>query len=418
MTSDRRFDQDLPDLLAQLARRRHPDYRDHIVQQTARMRQRPAWMFPERWLPCLPSPLVRPHSRGSTAGRRPPCCGLLALVVGALLVAGSRPRVPPPFGLAANGLVAYEPAVTSTPSIRSPGRRPPWSPGRSTTSHPCSPGATSPSNARRWAPPARACCTSRGSWSRAHRGHAGTAPADPDVSFSPEGRELLFTSEAQDQHRQIHIAQTDGTGFASSTSGRRAARPPAAPRRRGDPVLREARRGGSRAQPVRDRRPHERSADHRSDHYGERARRHSWSPDDPGSPTSIGWTTRVVRAITASTSWAQNGTGDITLPLPPDAVCDGAPHWSNGGSRLVILRNYSPTLTDTVLAIVPADGSGLGIETDHGICCLNTEWSPDDTSILITPEDQAGAPLPPVIVDPATGAMAPDPGRHHDPAAA
>ena len=28
-----------------------PDYRDDIVRQTARMRQRPAWTFPERWLP-------------------------------------------------------------------------------------------------------------------------------------------------------------------------------------------------------------------------------------------------------------------------------------------------------------------------------------------------------------------------------
>jgi hypothetical protein len=38
MTSDRRFEQDLPDLMAQLAPRAVPDYRDDVVQQTARMR--------------------------------------------------------------------------------------------------------------------------------------------------------------------------------------------------------------------------------------------------------------------------------------------------------------------------------------------------------------------------------------------
>ena len=51
MTTDRRFESDLSDLLAELAPRRTPDYRDDVVRQTARTRQRPAWTFPERWLP-------------------------------------------------------------------------------------------------------------------------------------------------------------------------------------------------------------------------------------------------------------------------------------------------------------------------------------------------------------------------------
>ena len=51
MTSERRLEQDLPDLLARMATGPTPDYRDHIVQQTARMRQRPAWTFPEGWIP-------------------------------------------------------------------------------------------------------------------------------------------------------------------------------------------------------------------------------------------------------------------------------------------------------------------------------------------------------------------------------
>ena len=51
MTSPRRFEQDLPALLADMYVAGTPDYRDDLVQQIARVRQRPAWTFPERWLP-------------------------------------------------------------------------------------------------------------------------------------------------------------------------------------------------------------------------------------------------------------------------------------------------------------------------------------------------------------------------------
>ena len=73
MTSDRRFEQDLPDLMAQLAPRRVPDYRDDIVRQTARTRQRPAWTFPERWLPMditLAPARGRPRVLSDPRGRR------------------------------------------------------------------------------------------------------------------------------------------------------------------------------------------------------------------------------------------------------------------------------------------------------------------------------------------------------------
>ena len=109
MTSDRRFEHDLPDLLAELAPRAMPDYRDDIVRQTAHMRQRPAWMFPERWLPvsvittrAFAAPPVRWRVVGVVA------LLLLALAVGLVVVAGSQRHVPAPFGRAANGVVAYE----------------------------------------------------------------------------------------------------------------------------------------------------------------------------------------------------------------------------------------------------------------------------------------------------------------------
>ena len=51
MTSHRPFELDLPVLLDDLYFAGTPDYRDDLVQQIARVRQRPAWTFPERWLP-------------------------------------------------------------------------------------------------------------------------------------------------------------------------------------------------------------------------------------------------------------------------------------------------------------------------------------------------------------------------------
>jgi hypothetical protein len=108
MSTDR-FERDLPDLLAQLAPRAVPDYRDDIVRQTAHIRQRPAWMFPERWLPvsvvtsrAFAAPPIPWRVVGLVA------LLLLALAVGLVFVAGSQRHVPAPFGPAANGLVAYE----------------------------------------------------------------------------------------------------------------------------------------------------------------------------------------------------------------------------------------------------------------------------------------------------------------------
>ncbi|HEX5825413.1 MAG TPA: hypothetical protein VFY18_13225, partial [Candidatus Limnocylindrales bacterium] len=106
MTSPRRFEQDLPALLAGGYFAGSPDYRDDLFRETARMRQRPAWSFLTRWIPMdvatrrLPFPPLPWRAIGVLA--------LLLLVAAALLVVvGSRPHVPAPFGLARNGAIAY-----------------------------------------------------------------------------------------------------------------------------------------------------------------------------------------------------------------------------------------------------------------------------------------------------------------------
>jgi Tol biopolymer transport system component len=103
------FEQRITTAIDEIAAPRRPDYLDDILRQTARTSQRPRWTFPGRWLPAgaptgrLAS--VRMSSR--------PMLLLLLVTVGLLLalasiaIVGSRNRVPQPFGLAANGQLAY-----------------------------------------------------------------------------------------------------------------------------------------------------------------------------------------------------------------------------------------------------------------------------------------------------------------------
>jgi hypothetical protein len=99
----------LPEILEELSAPRTPAYFDDILGQVARTRQRPGWTFIERWLP-----MTAISDRLATSPRVPLRLAiafallLLALALGAVLLVGSqRPSVPAPFGVAANGQVAF-----------------------------------------------------------------------------------------------------------------------------------------------------------------------------------------------------------------------------------------------------------------------------------------------------------------------
>jgi Tol biopolymer transport system component len=109
MTSPRRFEQDLPALLADLYLAGTPDYRDDLVQQVARVRQRPAWTFPERWIPVELVTSRAPVAR--LPWRQIGVLALIAFLLAAALavyIGSQTPRLPPPFGVARNGAMAYE----------------------------------------------------------------------------------------------------------------------------------------------------------------------------------------------------------------------------------------------------------------------------------------------------------------------
>lgn len=108
MNDETRLDRRLPQVLADLGAGRSPDYTESILARTAATRQRPGWVFPERWLPM--SALTQRMTAVPRLSWR--AVAVIALIVLALasaaLYAGSRQRhLPTPFGPAANGGIPY-----------------------------------------------------------------------------------------------------------------------------------------------------------------------------------------------------------------------------------------------------------------------------------------------------------------------
>lgn len=408
------FERDLREALRDEAGLGRPDYLPDVLVRTVVSRQRPAWRFPSRWLPM--SVIM---SRVAAAPRVPrwiPAMVALILIIlaGAVLLAGSRSRLPAPFGRAANGLVAYArdgDIVTVDP-------------------------VTGASNAIVTGPeydmdPVFSRDGTRLAFVRrdANGNHLYVVAADgtgltmvtPDrkdfiasYSFSPDGREIAFTSEGtarQKSSSQLWIAEANGGGVRQIDAGMENVwdpswRPPdgaeiifAGSPSAGDgdglyaadPKTGAVRRILAPANGIGLDRP-------------------AVSPDGSriayaaSLPSDVGRNTDVVRVV------GSDGSGDRALPMPAAATFQDAPVWSNDGTRLVIVRGYDTVNQDIALAIVPADGSGAGVETKHGLtgCCDNVmEWAPNDGSILLLPEDPLGLLAGHLLIDPSTGTVTP-----------
>ncbi|HET7828321.1 MAG TPA: hypothetical protein VFL03_02075 [Candidatus Limnocylindrales bacterium] len=172
MTAPTRLEQDLPELLAQLAGGTRPEYRDSLVQAVGRTRQRPAWAFPGRW---LPMDLATTRLRSAPMPIRPLLLALLLLVAvasAALLIAAAQHPVPAPFGPARNGILAY---------------------GRDGDLY-----AMDSDGTREWAL------------------LADPAAKDSDPRFSPLGDRLVFAREV-DNAWQLWLVNPDGSGLRQLT---------------------------------------------------------------------------------------------------------------------------------------------------------------------------------------------------------
>jgi len=111
MSNFDRVERHLPQLMADLASARVPDYFDDLLRETARTRQRPAWRSRERWLPLdLTFAPVSNRTRSLAGIAVLAIVGLLAAATLLVYVGSHQQRLPAPFGPAGNGSWYYSAA--------------------------------------------------------------------------------------------------------------------------------------------------------------------------------------------------------------------------------------------------------------------------------------------------------------------
>jgi Tol biopolymer transport system component len=233
--------------------------------------------------------------------------------------------------------------------------------------------------------------------------------SSPDYEFSPDGRSVLFMSTNSNGLAVVSIAHVDGSGVRPldllMPAIRASFRPPD-----GSEILFLG-MGASGTYSVY-------AVDIDGGDVRTVVEPHSyydltgaaWSPD--GSKILYwAWNTWG-EGLTAKTHViSADGTGDIELPAPPDAVWNAVAAWSNDGSRIFLVRGYTGAFDGVRPAVLPADGSSVGVEisfpgTAERDCCSAWLWSPDDSTIIGRPGGTASRPM---LLDPLTGTSRPAP---------
>ncbi len=413
MTRQQRLERDLPHILADLAAGPYPDYIDDVLASTAQRRQRPAWTFPERWLP-MDIATRRPDFAPNVPWRTLGTLALLGLLIAAAVAAyvGSQARLPAPFGPARNGLIAYaangdiftaDPvtgvanAIVSGPEIE-------LGPQFSLD-------GTRIVFERRGTPTGPGQLYVSGSDGREPVLVTPAAFANIDsYAFSPDGREVLIASGLA-----LHIAHVDGSGIRTLPVGDLLTSEPDYSAPDGEEIVFIGQTVGTTATGLYVVRP---------DGTGLRTLVQPsnlimvdprWSPDGSRiaySAYAVDYQTggSLLRAYVVNA----DGQSDRVLRVLPEHDLENAAGWSNDGTRLLIEGCYDLPADDTTdcvvtYSVIPVDGDGPAVKVDSSPVSTGVDstwhvWAPDDGMIMTVEVDAQGRPVsPPLLWDPLTG---------------
>ena len=380
-----RLERDLPAMFDELAAARTPDYLETAIERASSHSQRPAWTFPERWLP------MDIATRPVRTPGFPRAIGILALI-GILIAAGlaaayigSRSHVPArPFGLAANGQIAFTgngdirtvdqvsgkvsdlivgPEVVGKPSYSLDGRQIAF--------------------VRDAGGPYDHVVVATSDGSRATVVTPEGVGRVMAVRFAPSGEHVVIEAYREGVP-SLAIAAVDGSDFRwlpiDVAASRATFLPPSGATLlfvSGTPV------SGGEAIERLDVTTGRRTVVVPSVVYGEFIGAPTVSPD--GARFAFArWVSDGPEAVDADTYTAPSdgSSAPSLLPRPPatEVWAQGYPTWSNDGSRLAFLRTYED---HTVVGIVPADlgGSAKEIPIPRTID-VSLSWSPDDRYVL------------------------------------
>jgi dipeptidyl aminopeptidase/acylaminoacyl peptidase len=420
-----RFERQLPMALTALAAPRTPEYLTDILGRTARTRQRPAWASIERWLPMELVTARVPTTR--MPWRRIVVFGLLVVLLATMVAAfvGSRPRLPAPYGRAANGQIAYDaegdiysldPMTGQTAAL-----------------------VTGPAFDAR---PIFSRDGTRFAFARMDGGRDallfvanadGTnmiqvtpepldefGPYHDAWSFSPDGRTILATALVENTFSMLLIP-TDGSGAIRTIDVGMSVEAPSFRPPNGSEILfvgHRAEDGVTGLFAVDQTTSVVRTIVEPTTGVGVG----SWSPDGSrilyeSMDAKDVWRTHVISA---------DGTGEVRVYHHPDALSDGQAVWSNDGTRLVITGVFAPDGSDHRAAVIPVDGNRPGVDIQCpnvrsdalGDLCGRWVWAPDDASIFGVYFDAKGRAAQRLSVDPITGetVAVPWPGDNGQPA--